>query len=207
MNAILIAPPATEPVSLSEARAWLRIDTTAEDAEISTLIVAARMLVEATTRRALVSQGWRLVCDQWPFAGIRDGSLSALATRPTGGVMEFDLPLAPLTSISILRVYDHGGQPQIVPANLWRLGGAPDKPRLFFAAAPPQPGVPAAGIEIDVIAGYGGASDVPAPLRQAILALVARWFENRGDVDAAAAENLPKPVAALLAPYRRGRLA
>ena len=53
MQSILIAPPAAEPVTLAEARSWLRVDTTDEDGAIASLISAAREIVEMTTRRAL----------------------------------------------------------------------------------------------------------------------------------------------------------
>ena len=44
----------------------------------------------------------------------------------------------------------------------------------MFSTSPPAPGRAVAGIEIDVVAGYGAPADVPSPLRQAILMLVAR---------------------------------
>jgi hypothetical protein len=207
MNAILITPPAAEPVALADAKAWLRIDTNAEDTAISALIAAARQAVEAATRRCLVTQGWRIVLDAWPFVGAADGSLGALRLTAPPALLEARLPLAPLATVSAVRVYDAGGQPQALAAALWRLADAPDKARLVFTAAPPNPGVVAGGIEIDVVAGYGAASDVPAALRQAILMLVADWFENRGDADAGGPQNLPKRVTTLVAPYRRGRLA
>ena len=47
---------------------------------------------------------------------------------------------------------------------------------------------------------------VPEPLRLAMRHLVAFWFANRGDDEAAPAK-LPAQVAALLAPYRAWRLA
>jgi len=57
------------------------------------------------------------------------------------------------------------------------------------------------------VAGYGAtAAAVPAPLRQAVLRLAARWFEERGDVASCDAWGLPGPIAALIAPFRRGRL-
>ena len=47
----------------------------------------------------------------------------------------------------------------------------------------------------------------PRPLRQAMRLLVARWYENRGDVEADAdMARTPAAVAALVAPYRRVRL-
>ncbi|MDE2363126.1 MAG: head-tail connector protein [Hyphomicrobiales bacterium] len=207
MNVILVTPPASEPVTLIEAKTWLRVDTSDEDGAISALIVAARQLVEAATRRALIAQSWRLVLDRWPFWRGGDGSLDALVGMRGPRSLELDLPLAPVTAVPGARVYDSGGQPQPLATSLYALVGAPERARLVFSAPPPAPGVPAGGIEIDVAAGYGLETDVPAALRQAMLLLVADWYENRGDVDATAPETLPKRVAALVAPWRRGRLA
>ena len=206
MQSILIAPPAAEPVTLAEARAWLRVDTNEEDSAIASLIAAGRMLVEAATRRALVTQGWRVALDAWP-ATEADGGWTILATRPSSTPLQLALPLAPLQSVSAIRVYDAAGQPQTVAAPTWRLVGAPERARIVFSSAPPQPAARVAGIEIDVIAGYGDPPDTPAPLRHAILSLVSYWFDNRGDVSTTDANNLPPRAAALITPFRRGRLA
>jgi uncharacterized phiE125 gp8 family phage protein len=65
-----------------------------------------------------------------------------------------------------------------------------------------------AGIEIDVIVGYGAtAESVPEPLRQAIRTLVTDWYENRGDAGSDDPANaLPSSVRALVVPYQRPRL-
>ena len=49
MTPIALTPPAQEPVSLAEARAFLRLDQTEEDDLLATLITAARLMVEATS--------------------------------------------------------------------------------------------------------------------------------------------------------------
>ncbi len=206
MQTILIAPPAVEPVSLAEAKAWLRVDGNDEDAAIASLITAGRMLVESATRRALTTQDWRIALDAWPWAGANE-SWSILAARRGGPLPEMVLPLAPVQSVSAIRVYDAAGQPQTVATARWRLVGAPERARIVFTTAPPQPGARSAGIEIDVVAGYGDPADTPAPLRHAILALASYWFENRGDVATTDATSLPPRAAALVAPFRRGRLA
>ena len=74
----------------------------------------------------------------------------------------------------------------------------------FVSGAPPAPGRSAAGIELDIEAGYGGApADVPGDLRQAIKSLVAHCYENRGVIAAGrSVDVLPGTVAATLAPYR-----
>lgn len=206
MQPILIAPPAAEPVTLAEARAWLRVDTNDEDAAIASLISAARMLVESATRRALVTQGWRVMLDAWP-AGGGEGGWSILTTRPSATPSEIVIPLAPVQSVSAVRVYDAAGQPQTLALATYRLVGAPERARLVFLAQPPHPGAAAGGIEIDLVAGYGDPPDTPAALRHAILALVSWWFDNRGDVASTDAGSLPPRAAALVAPFRRGRLA
>ena len=95
MQSILITPPAAEPVTLSETKAWLRVDTNDEDSTIATLISAGRVLVEQATRRALVTQSWRIILDAWPNAGA-DGSRTLLSLRPASLPAEIALPLAPV---------------------------------------------------------------------------------------------------------------
>src|SRR3954453_8682079 len=51
---------AVEPVSLAQAKLWLRVDHDAEDDLISALVSAARDYVEAQTGLALAPQTWRL---------------------------------------------------------------------------------------------------------------------------------------------------
>jgi uncharacterized phiE125 gp8 family phage protein len=61
----------------------------------------------------------------------------------------------------------------------------------------------AAGIELDVAAGFGdAAADVPEPLRQAVRLFVAHWYENRGVVGGMQGAPLPPNAAALVAAYR-----
>jgi len=164
MTSILLAGPAGEPVSLTEARAFLRVDDTGENTLISTLITAARVHVESMTRRALISQNWRVLFDGWPAGG------------------EVRLPLGPFAALIAVRVYDLDGAPtelalaQFLPET----GSVPA--RLILPAT--IQGAPVMrehlAVEIDYTAGYGSAAtDVPARLRQAMLALVGHWFENR----------------------------
>jgi hypothetical protein len=61
---------------------------------------------------------------------------------------------------------------------------------------------PEAGeISIDYTAGYGAAADVPQDLKQAVLALVAFWYENRDSLAAT-----PIGFERLVARYARVRL-
>ena len=184
MSGILVTAPAIEPVSLAEAKAFLRIEHDDDDDVIAALIAGARIYVEAQTRRALMTQSWRLTRDAWPQTG-------RIAVRP-----------APLQSLEAARVHDGEGEPIELDTEGFFVDAAGSE--LVFAPwAMPQPGRVAAGIEFDVTLGYGDAAvDVPEPLRQAVRLLAGHWYENRGLVSPGAAPLLPMTVPALLSPYR-----
>jgi uncharacterized phiE125 gp8 family phage protein len=115
------------------------------------------------------------------------------------------LPLSPLIAVESVRVFDAVGLPTTVNMAHYRVHPASDPPGIVVDAAALDPGRALQGIELDVRVGYGDDPDaVPAPLRQAIRMLAARWFEHRGDEPDDA---LPPPdILALIAPFRRARL-
>jgi uncharacterized phiE125 gp8 family phage protein len=184
MPSILLTAPAVEPVSLDEAKAHLRVEHNDDDETIAALVAGARIHVEAQTRRALITQGWRISADAWP----RDGRF---AVRP-----------APLQRLDAARVFEADGNALAVDTQAF----VPDLANSVLAFAPwalPAPGRLAAGIELDVTSGYGDAAvDAPEPLRQAIRLLTAHWYENRGLAALGTVTVLPSTVAALIAPYR-----
>jgi uncharacterized phiE125 gp8 family phage protein len=185
MISYLLAGPALEPVTLAEAKAFLRVDDGAEDALVATLITAARLHVEATIGRALLSQGWRVVLDWWPAEHV------------------VRLPVGPLLSITAVTAYDEAGGAHVIELAQFSTEAAPAR----LLLPPTVDGMPVLrrrqGLEIDYTAGYGNAAnDVPADLRQALLVLVGSWFENRDS----ASEAVPAGFERLVAPYRRVRL-
>jgi uncharacterized phiE125 gp8 family phage protein len=192
MSLILTSGPATEPVTLADAKAHLRVDGSAEDTLISSLIVASRLHVEAGAGLALVTQSWSWFRDAWP----------------PGPILR--LPLRPILSITAARLYDAGGNAAPLDPATYLLDADGIPPRLVrIGAAPwPVPGRIANGIEIAFTAGYGETPEaVPAPIRQAILLLVAHWYEHRSPLEPGApAAPLPDMVSDLLAPYRAPRL-
>lgn len=189
MTAIVTTPPAQEPVTLEEARAHLRVSGSEEDALIARLIAAARQHLERVARRALVTQGWRLYLDAWP----------------PGRIVR--LPVGPVQSVESVAVYDGDGLPVTLAATDYRLDGQAEPPRLRIAAAAPSGVAGFNGIEVEFTAGYGADADgVPQPLRQAILVLVAHWFDGRAAGFDLATAGVPAGWSALLAPYRMLRL-
>lgn len=191
MALVLTSAPEIEPVSLAEAKAHLRVDGTAEDALISSLIITSRLHVEAALGLALITQGWSQVLDAWP----------------PGGIVK--LPVRPIRSITHVRLYGPDESAETIAAATWRLDAAGVPPRLVREGRTtwPPPRRSANGIDIAFVAGYGDhASDVPAPIRQAVLLLVAHWYEYRMPIDIGAAHApIPHMVSELLQPFRMVR--
>jgi uncharacterized phiE125 gp8 family phage protein len=190
MALVMTSAPALEPVTVAEAKAHLRVDGEAEDTLIASLILTSRLHIETAVGLALITQSWRLQLDRWP-----DGR-------------DVELPLRPLQSVDEVRLIDAAGDPTIITASQYLVDVASMLPRLVRRSALPQPGQEARGIEIDITAGYGDAAgDVPAPLRQALLLLVAHWYEHRDPIEIGADDMaVPSVVSELLAPFKVPRL-
>jgi len=192
MPLVLTSGPAVEPVTLAEAKAHLRVDTTAEDTLIASLIVTSRLHVEAAAGLALITQGWSYFLDVWP----------------PGPALK--LPLRPVQAITAVRLYDESAVVTTLDPASYLLDGAGSPPRLVRQGAIvwPKPGRIANGIEVAFTAGYGNAATaVPGPLRQAILLLTAHWYDHRSPIEIGHhAEPVPDMVSELLSPYRSLRL-
>jgi uncharacterized phiE125 gp8 family phage protein len=189
MRLSLLTPPAEDPVSLAEAKAHLRVEHDREDAWIVSSIKAATAFAESFTRRQFVTATWALRLDQFPRCEIR-------------------LPLAPLRSARVAYIDPFLSSAEWNPEEY-----VVDAPRGDHAAPGriyPKPGgsfptthAAYSGVVVSFDAGYGGAADVPAGIKHAILLTVADLFENRGtSVVGAIVSPLSLTAERLLWPYR-----
>lgn len=185
----LITAPTVEPVTIAEAGLHCRIDCDLENALLSSLIAAARQHIEAYTGRALVTQTWELRAQYFPDA--------------------FELPRAPVQSITSVSYVDIAGVTQTLPGDQYTLiadiGPHAQPGRMVPAYLATWPAC--RGYEDDVrvryVAGYGNGQAVPQPIRAAMLLLIGHLYENREAVITGTGVNdLPLGVAALLAPYK-----
>lgn len=188
MTSYLLAGPAEEPVSLAEAKAFLKVDDDAEDGLITTLIGAARLHIEGVTGRALVAQSWRKVIHAWPESRM------------------VRLPVGPVSAIAAINAVDESGASHEIGLEAFSLDGD------MLVVPAVVMGMPRLqsrqGIEIDYLAGFGDAAeDVPADLRTALLGLVAHWHEHRDTVIApGSGAVVPSGFDRLVAGYKRVRL-
>ena len=176
MSLQLNTPPATEPVTLAQAKAWLRVESgNDEDDLIAALIPAARARAEWHTGRAFVTQGWTLWLDR--------------------AAPRIDIPLAPLQAVTAVTLYAPDGTATVLDGGDYTVDLAGSRLAL---KAMPQNLRPLNAVAIAFTAGYGEAGDVPPPIGQAILQIVASLYEHRGGEPAPT----PESALALLAPYR-----
>jgi uncharacterized phiE125 gp8 family phage protein len=182
-----ITPPAVLPVTLDYAKTFLRVDNDDEDALITDLINSAAQRVERLINSALIIRARRLSSAKVSGSGVFINHTEVKHVTAVRVISDDITAEIPLASLSInLRCH-----PPAVRV----------KDRLSFKSYQAS----ADTVEIDFIAGHGEApDDIPMPLRQAVLLLLAQAFEYRGRPDAP--PTVPMMVDALLMPYRSLRI-
>lgn len=188
MNTIPVrtVAPAEDPVTLTEAKAHLRVDGTGEDALIGALISAATQELDGWTGilgRALVTQTWAQGFD-------------AFADK-------LRLPMPAATIVSVTYV-DTNGDTQTLAANQYELrqdalGSYVE--RAFDVSWPNIRSHPEA-VRVKFTCGTS-AANVPAPLKAAILLRIGDLYANREAVGMREGVAVNPTIQALVAPYRR----
>lgn len=181
--------PAAEPVSSTEAKLQCRIDITDDDTLITNLIEATRTDVELMLRRALITQTW-------------DGYLDAF---PAEDYLE--IPLPPLSSITSIKYTTSAGVENTFASASYYVDTISEPGRVVLNSGYSWPGDElraANGVVVRFVCGYGAAgTNVPEPIRQALLMLIGHYYENR---EATIYKNelvkIPMGVEALLSNYR-----
>jgi len=188
--------PTTEPVTLAEAKAHLRVDFTDDDTLIESLIGAATAAAEEFTNRALMAQTITHVLPGFPSGD--------MFRNPFAAIRLFRSPFASLTSITYYDADDaaqtldvSGNDADVIvvstaePATIspWITNMADGWP----ATNPDRPNA----VTIVYAAGYANAAAVPKPIKQAMLLMIGAWYERRED----SVQNLPKASEMLLMPF------
>jgi uncharacterized phiE125 gp8 family phage protein len=194
----LVSPPAIEPVSLDDAKTWLRVSHDDENALISDLVIAARSRVERHTGLALIQQGFTETLDDWA------------AHRLSGFGRAFTLARAPLISVDTVAIENRDGGVTNWDQSEYRIeAGEAGRLVAIYPHTLPCPEVPAGGIVISFTAGFGQSEDdVPQPLREAVLRLVGEAYGGVEPAESArrGEGTMPEAVARLLSAYTRVRL-
>lgn len=181
-NFRIVSPPASEPVSLAQAKLHLKVDYDADDALISSIVSAARQFVERYCNTALITQ---TVSEQFPRFNSRGMALSVAPVQEVSAIQYID----DARNTYELSESVYGVNTYIKPGCIFLRYGQ------TFPTTIPEPNA----VTVSYTAGYGDASgDVPQPIRQAILLMVGDMYQNREN----SVHRLPTAADFLLAPYR-----
>ena len=181
----IITPPTSYPISLADAKQHLRIDDTADDGYISGLIAAACQTVGSDLGMTLAPTTYRQYC----LGGFHVPVL--LETYPVSGA---GLQLV---------YFDAGGNQQTVDAGDYELVTWTDPQKIHFLTTPPAVITkPSTVPYVEFRAGFEP-NTIPAQIRQAVLFLLAHWYERREPVTEKLNRSVPLAYEFLVYKYRR----
>jgi len=125
------------------------------------------MYCERVTGKAFITQTLRLTRDCFP--GWKEDN-------------EFRLPMPPLQTVTNIQYTDNAGVTQTVDSTSYVVDATSMPGRITLAWGEVWPTdvlEQAATVKVNYVAGYGAATAVPQTIKQAMLMLIAHWFENR----------------------------
>jgi uncharacterized phiE125 gp8 family phage protein len=174
-----------EPISVDDAKDFLRVTVADEDVLIGSMITAARQFVEQWIGRPLQVQQWDVFLDRRP----RDGTAIAL-------------PFAPLVWVDSIKTTDLAGVEHTVDPTTYAWDTASEPGRVWLLTGQMWP-VDLRAFQPIVIRIRVGYAVVPETIIQAMRLLIGHYFENRvaSAVGVRFDATLPFGVAELLAPY------
>lgn len=187
--------PASEPVSLIEAKSFLRVDDTADNTLLSSLITSARIQVEQYLRRALVTQTLQTIVEvPVPARGPISGIVGAFkledglpVTRAT-----IELPHPPLQSVTSVHYWDESSYAWILVDATTYTVDTTAVPGMLI----PEVEWEGPRLKVLYVAGYGLAAAVPDPIKYMILNIVSFRYANREG------QELPKDLFKIAESYR-----
>lgn len=153
--------PTTEPVTLTEAKLHLKVDTTADDNLITDLIVAAREAAEQECGRAFLEQTWRKTLDEFPDA------------------IELENP--PILSVTSVKYIDEDGVQQTLGTASYQVDTENEPGRIVPAYGYDWPDIRDQPNAVEVIY-KAGFTAVPKAIKQWILIRIGTDYANRQSV-------------------------
>ncbi len=166
MTLTLITAPATEPLTLAEAKAHCRVEHALDDTLITALIVAARLAAEHELQRPLITQTWEASFESFPSSS--DG-----AGIPLG-------KYRPLAITSVMYLSTSGVDSTVDPAT-YTLDAVnvPGWVYPLHGTSWPEARAFANSIRVRFTAGYGAAAAVPQCIKQWMLLMIGAMYAFR----------------------------
>ena len=183
----LMTPSVLHPFTLSEAKDHLRATDSEDDGYIQMLIFAVADATENFTRRALFTQTRCLYLDYFPGC-------------------EVEIPRYPLQSVTTVKYRDTGGTLTTMSASEYSVDtvGMPARIRPALGTSWPTTSPEVMNsVEITYVCGYQYVGELPPALRQAMLYLLAHFYDVRESVSMGSTPAIiPFTMEHLFAPFK-----
>lgn len=210
------------PLSLGEVKASLGIgdDDDTQDANLVGTLRACIVACERYTRRTFITTTWTLLRDRFPGVPLPwwNGVRQMADTQLTDLTEAIIIPKPPLLSIVSVKAHKQDGTTTTVTSTDYIVdtGSEPGRVALKVSKSWPTDVLQAInGVEVEFTAGYGPTgSDVPAPIREALLLCVGDIHTNRegsparfekvgeSSISRFSPEDIPLPARNLLGTYK-----
>lgn len=157
--------PASEPLTLADAKLWLKVDSTADNGLITALITSARTWIERHCNIGLLEQTITQVYDGWPVG------------------REFQLGVSPLRSVTGIYYLDGNGNQQTLASAYYKVDNVSQPPRIQLKYSNTWPTLYDEINSVSAVytVGYDSAATVPEPILTAMKLAIADAYENRTD--------------------------
>jgi uncharacterized phiE125 gp8 family phage protein len=183
----VLIPSTDEPFDLDMVKAHCRIDTDIDDALLEDIYIpAARSHLEYLTRYQFGTATLLYALDAFPPCG------------------ELVLPQPPLQSVTALKYYDGNNTLQTWASSNYYVDTVSQPGRVVLAPGSswPQTSERPNAVQVTYMAGWATPEAMPRGLQQALLLLIAHFYENREDSVEKALSCLPWGVTQLAGMHR-----
>ena len=198
-------------VATSDQKSFMRVDFSDDDSLIAELIKASQNVIQTYLNRAITTQTLELYLDRLPFYNdlkLQEGIYTAPDIEYNSNYIV--LPRPPVASVTHVKYFDDSDTESTFASSKYYVDLISEQARIVLRTGESWPTVTetrnANAYVVRYVAGYGGASDVPPAIVQAIKLLTTHLYENREAVTSLSVNTIPYTIGALLQPYKVQRL-
>ena len=187
MRAFKVVTPATSnPITLTEAKTHLKVDTTADDTFITNLIKSATSSAQEYTNRFFIATTIQQVGDKWEDIS--------------------NLLKSPVASVTNIKYVDTSGSLQTLSTDVYFVDDVNKPARIGLKPNQSYPEIidRLNAVQVNYVVGLAaGPDEVDEGIRQALLLTIGNWYQNRqAVVTGTIATELPMNAKFLLDQYK-----
>lgn len=188
IQVVTITGPLLEPVTTAEAKQNSNILFDSDDALVSSLVKAARQVIEKRSGFRLYSQTIEIRADSFDEAGFHEPARSDV----------INLRVGKITAVSSVKYFDGDDTDTTMDSSdYWTdLTGYPA--RLQVKNSWPSTNDRIGNVRIRCTAGWSNVAEIPENFKQAIKILASHWYENREAVTDLKLMSIPEGIDALM---------